>query len=284
MGTLVQFESHRVELAAVYEMEHDPDVLEYFDQPPSIQLRYQSKSGMNLSVDHTADFFVVRMAGAGWEECKTEEELVKLADSSPYRFARADSGLWRCPPGEAYATQLGLQYGVRSSLQINWVLQRNIQFLDDYFRAGDATVKAESRAAVLSKLSVQPGMLLADLLSEAGGIFLKDDVYALIAAGGIYADLAKDPIWEPNKARLFATQEVAAAYARIAEAKPPVDFGKVKSFDAAVGSNVSWDSRTWKVVNIGERTVALLGENHTLTELPLSVAESLVRQDRLRCL
>ena len=126
MGTLVQFESHRVELAAVYEMEHDPDVLEYFDQPPSIQLRYQSKSGMNLSVDHTADFFVVRMAGAGWEECKTEEELVKLADSSPYRFSRADSGLWRCPPGEAYATQLGLQYGVRSSLQINWVLQRKI--------------------------------------------------------------------------------------------------------------------------------------------------------------
>ena len=29
MGVTIQFESHRVESAAIYEMEHDPDVLEY---------------------------------------------------------------------------------------------------------------------------------------------------------------------------------------------------------------------------------------------------------------
>ena len=34
MGVTIQFESHRVELAAIYEMEHDAHVLEYFDQPP----------------------------------------------------------------------------------------------------------------------------------------------------------------------------------------------------------------------------------------------------------
>ena len=42
MGVTIQFESHRVELAFVYEMEHDPDVLEYYDQAPSILLDYQS--------------------------------------------------------------------------------------------------------------------------------------------------------------------------------------------------------------------------------------------------
>jgi putative transposase len=31
MGVTIQFESHRVELAFVYEMEHSPDVLEYYD-------------------------------------------------------------------------------------------------------------------------------------------------------------------------------------------------------------------------------------------------------------
>jgi len=30
----IQFESHKVELPTVYEMEHDPDVIEYYDQPP----------------------------------------------------------------------------------------------------------------------------------------------------------------------------------------------------------------------------------------------------------
>jgi hypothetical protein len=31
MGVTIQFESHRVELAFVREMEHDPDVLEYYN-------------------------------------------------------------------------------------------------------------------------------------------------------------------------------------------------------------------------------------------------------------
>jgi hypothetical protein len=34
MGVTIQFESHRVELARIYELEHDPAVLEYWDQPP----------------------------------------------------------------------------------------------------------------------------------------------------------------------------------------------------------------------------------------------------------
>ena len=42
MGVTIQFESHRVELAGIYEMEHDPSVLEYFDQPPPIKLVYAS--------------------------------------------------------------------------------------------------------------------------------------------------------------------------------------------------------------------------------------------------
>jgi hypothetical protein len=31
MGVTIQFESHRVELAAIYEMEHDPQTLEFYD-------------------------------------------------------------------------------------------------------------------------------------------------------------------------------------------------------------------------------------------------------------
>ena len=48
MGVTIQFESHRVELPFVYEMEHDPAVLEYYDQPPSIPLAYPAVSGRRL--------------------------------------------------------------------------------------------------------------------------------------------------------------------------------------------------------------------------------------------
>ena len=43
MGVTIQFESHRCELARIYELEHDPEVLEYYDQPPAIELIYFRK-------------------------------------------------------------------------------------------------------------------------------------------------------------------------------------------------------------------------------------------------
>ena len=76
MGATIQFESHRVELAGIYEMEHDPNVLEYFDQPPAIKLDYASAAGKRMGVLHTPDFFVVRQQEAGWEEWKTEENWI----------------------------------------------------------------------------------------------------------------------------------------------------------------------------------------------------------------
>src|ERR1039457_3044612 len=51
MGVTIQFESHRVELAGIYEMEHDATVLEYFDQPPAIKLNYESASTKLTGLD-----------------------------------------------------------------------------------------------------------------------------------------------------------------------------------------------------------------------------------------
>ena len=61
-AALAEAESHRVELAAIYELEHDGEVLEYCDQPPAIKLHYQSAAGRRLGVLHTADYFVIREA------------------------------------------------------------------------------------------------------------------------------------------------------------------------------------------------------------------------------
>jgi len=87
MGATIQFESHRVELAAVYEMEHDPGVLEFFDQPPSIKLLYESANRKRMGVLHTPDFFVIWQDKAGWEEWKQEEDLTRLAEKNPNRYS-----------------------------------------------------------------------------------------------------------------------------------------------------------------------------------------------------
>ena len=59
MGMTIQFESHHHELAGIYAMEYDSEVLEYYDQPPSIKLNYESASGHQVGVKHTPDFFEI---------------------------------------------------------------------------------------------------------------------------------------------------------------------------------------------------------------------------------
>jgi hypothetical protein len=117
MGVSIQFESHRVELAAIYEMEHDPFTLEFYDQPPPMMLDYNSANGRRMVVRHTPDFFVLRQNSAGWEEWKTEEDLHRLTEHNPNRYLQ-ESGCWRRPPGEAYATRFGLSYRARSANEI----------------------------------------------------------------------------------------------------------------------------------------------------------------------
>jgi len=83
MGVTIQAESHRVELAGLYEYEHDPQVLEFYDQPPAIKLEYQTGSGRQAGVWHTPDYFVLRADRVGWEEWKTEVGLERLAETMP---------------------------------------------------------------------------------------------------------------------------------------------------------------------------------------------------------
>ncbi len=109
MGVTIQFESHRVELPIIYLLEHNEDVLEFYDQPPQIKLDYQASNGRRLGVLHTPDFFVIRTNSAGWEECKTEQDLKKLAEKNPNRyFYTQEDNQWHCPPGEFYANKFGL--------------------------------------------------------------------------------------------------------------------------------------------------------------------------------
>ena len=174
MGVTIQFESHRVELAGIYEMEHDAGVLEYYDQPPPLKLTYNSANGRHLTVMHTPDFFVLHRAEAGWEEWKTEEDLVRLAEHNPHRYCLDAQGRWCCPPGEAQASPLGLYYHVRSSRQIDWTYQRNIQFLEDYLDAHSRAVDPHVKESVLAWGSAHSGSTLSDLFRATEGSASRD--------------------------------------------------------------------------------------------------------------
>ncbi len=133
MGCSIQFESQHVELWGIYTVERDDDVLEMYDQPSSIQLHYQARSGRKTSPWHTPDFLVLRRNGASFEEWKHASSLDKLATSLPHRYQRKASGGWQSPPGEQVAQVLGLSYRVRSSAEYHPLYIQNLKFLQDFW-------------------------------------------------------------------------------------------------------------------------------------------------------
>lgn len=275
MGVTIQFESHWVELAGIYEMEHDVGVLEFFDQPPPIKLEYESATGRRVGVLHTPDFFVIRETEAGWEEWKTEEDLQRLSERNPNRYCAGEDGHWCCPPGTVHAGQLGLYYRVRSSAEIDRVFQRNIRFLEDYLRGSHEIAPARREAAV-AHVSAAPGLILDDLLRLTGDAIPADDIFALIAADVLYVDLCAAPLAEPAIVKVFPSRE-AASRAGSGGQNIPFAAGGLRC-----GSQMTWDGRIWGVVNLGETAVSLLSGDQGLTELPIAAFEALLRENRLQ--
>jgi putative transposase len=267
MGVTIQFESHRVELAAIYIMEHDPDVLEFYDQPPSIKLHYPAPNGRNLGVMHTPDYFVLRQGRVGWEEWKPEEELVRLTAKNPHRYQRDNDGRWRCPPGEQVAENDGLEYQVRSSAELDPIHLRNLVFLEDYLRADRPVVAAEVRRAIRALVVDAPGLSLLDLFQRAPEI-PADEIYTLIATDCLALDLHGAPLADPGRVRIFLDLTLMHHDAVLSP----------RSLTVRAGADVIWDGRPWLIANAGETRVALLATDGTLIALPLPRFEALVRE------
>jgi len=278
MGVTIQAESHRNELAGIYEKEHDPATLEYYDQPAPIKLVYPARSGRPVGVWHTPDYFVLRTDAVGWEEWKPAEQLARLAETMPHRYHQSEEGRWQCPPGEAYARPLGFYYRVRSSEEIDWVLQRNLLFLEDYLRADCPLVAEQTADAVRALVAQQPGLSLGALLRGLAGAS-GDEVFRLIATEQLFVDLHAAPLAEPERVRVFRDAASAHADAVITATARPRPGGGVLAW--TVGASVRWDGRGWTIVNVGQMATALLSEAGELVEVPAAALPDLIRQGKL---
>ncbi len=279
MGCTIQFESHRGELAFIYQLEHDPAVFEFFDQPESIKLVYPGKTGKPVGLFHTPDFFVIREDGAGWVECKMEEHLLHLAGHMPHRYVRNGDGTWSCPPGEAYAHPFGLFYRLQSSAQIDWVYQRNLRFLEDYLRVAHLPQTAEVTTAIRALVMSKPALTLLQLL-EGLPTGTPDDVYFLIATEQLYVDLSQTPLADPQHVPVFVDREQAVAYTTLSQSTWHL-FPGSSSCSLIPGTLLWWDGKPWRTLNLGETTVTLLAPENHVVDLPVEVFEDLLRQRKV---
>ena len=212
MGQTIQFESHRGELAHIIDkLEHNPNVLEYYDQPPPIELNYSSKSGRQVRTAHTPDFFVIELNWAGWEEFKPISELIKKAQQQPNRYIQEQTGNWLCPPAEEYAQKYGLNYRIRTELEQNTIRLRNYQWLEPYFQGQNSDKNHSLNQTILALVKAKAGLSYSELLLAVEGINA-DEINRLIATEKLFINFNTAPLAEPNQVRIFPTREQAEIY------------------------------------------------------------------------
>jgi len=280
MGLTIQFESHRNELARIHELEQDADVLEYYDQPPPIELVYSAKSERRIRHQYTPDFFILRTHGAGWEECKTEAELIKLAQENPNRYCQDSSGRWHCPPAEAHAKAFGLEFRVWSNREINWVFQDNWVWLEDYIGTELPALEPALAQTLHHRIGQTLGLCLAELLAVEPSIN-PDQIYHLIATEQVYVDLAAVRLSEPEHVHVFLHQEMAQAYNRIQSESSAAQLTEQSVEGIRIGTRLRWDDEPWEVINTGASSVGLLRPEGEVIELTKSAFQSLVNKERI---
>ncbi len=269
MEVSIQFESDRVEFWAIYGMERDEDVLEYYDQSSRIPLSYRAKSGYRTTQWHTPDFFVLRRESAGWEEWKQASSLDVLAAEKPARYQQAGTGQWHCPPGETYAEQLGLTYRLRSSSEFHPLEIQNLKFLQDFW-AHEVPPQPEQEALALTHIQAHPGISLNELLLLYPSLAV-DVIWILLSTCRVFTDLS---------ATLLMRHEQVALYAEERQV-PKVHQGELARLSTPLpDAPVAWDGRLWRIEGWGE-LVHLRPEVGELTAISQAEFEHLKQEGSL---
>jgi len=147
---------------------------------------------------------------------------------------------------------LGLYYRVRSSKEINWVVQRNLQFLEDYLCTDSKRADCNSREWGVAMVSAEPGISLSELFRHAAEGMSRHDIYALIASRELFVDLGTAPLAEPERVHVFANREAAVAYCHVAQtAEATTD--NCRGFSVHAGRTIGWpdvdDRKPWREDN-----------------------------------
>jgi putative transposase len=255
MGVTIQAESRTNELAAVYEWEHDDDVLEFWDQPPQILVRSERKrqSGAWLI---TPDYFVLHKDWAGWVECKEEKKLQKLVDQDKSHFVKEPDGSWRFPPGEGHAEPLGLRFVVRSSKENDWVVLRNLLMLSDYREPNGNLIEPTIYATAIAKVRQQPWWILRDFIHAEPAI-PADVVFQLISSGSIYVDLQRELLAEPEVTHVFRDKAAASIHQSYLFAMTSAGPVAPAAVPIEEGQKLLWDGKPWVIFNVSPERVTL---------------------------
>jgi putative transposase len=212
--------------------------------------------------------------------CLNVSELKSLIVKHPHRYSKGEDLKWYSPPASEHAAQFGFDFHIQSDDQINWVLYRNITFLEDYYRNHVDSIDPNQTQLIKAIIQEQPGITLRELLYKANKVSA-DEIYQLIATEKIYVDLKASLLVEPERCRVFCDQLSGTTYNLMISSHTTVDSIRSPVINLIPNTPINWDGQSYNVVQIGHTEITLRATEGDFIDLPISEFESKIRQGKI---
>ena len=128
MGHTITTESH-AERSVALQLSYDSKVLEFWEQPLTIEIRKVNKRGARRRTKYTADFLVLRVDGPEVIEVKTFDDVEKLVEADPLNWVKTDDGYGYLPAKEAFESEYGLKFRVVIATRQDQQIAENIRII-----------------------------------------------------------------------------------------------------------------------------------------------------------
>lgn len=277
MGRPVLAESRTVELPAIVLYENDKSVFEYWPQPFKIDLLVEGLKNGRTRTQHVPDALLITETGFRVEEWREEQRLLEAAQKNPKRFYKDDAGRWHHVPAEEYLSALNIEYRLRSADELPRILVANLNFLADFARADAPPVPEEVATAIRTVVHEKRIVPHLALVHEHG--FKADQIFQLVFAGEIYANLHTQRLDRVEELLLFRSETIYQAHALTATA----EIGLAPPCELALrpGSRFIFDGRSLEVVLAGTTSIVARAEDKSTCTLPLALVEQLFRESAI---
>ena len=128
MGFQIQYESHTSERLFALDAEYDPQVLEIYDQPVTINVNIIDKRGRANRVTCTPDYLLIRHGSVTFYEVKPLAEILERVLERPHDWRRIGNKYRYEPASEAFES-MGCLHEVVVTESLNPIRGQNIELL-----------------------------------------------------------------------------------------------------------------------------------------------------------
>ncbi|WP_197497518.1 DDE-type integrase/transposase/recombinase [Cupriavidus sp. D384] len=267
MGGVVAAPGRNVGLPLAILFEHDPQVLEYYFQPFSLEIPvYREDGRLATYVNDAPSVMLIREDGVFVQSWRTEGDLEELRGKSP-NFYKDQDYSWHWRPAEKYYALLRIHHQTRSQVEIQrqHILTMNLDDLSRYSKK--EPLDASVCRALRDVLDREVVLTLRQL--QEGFDFDADDVRTAIFQGQLDCDLVHERLDGTDSFHLYRNAEDMRIFGPDVRNQDLLPFAQPEN--VWVNSLIPFDGATYRVEGVYGDRVKLRGKGDARLELPLTV-------------